>query len=176
MTKVVAFLRGVNLGARKVLSPDLRAAFAELGYDARTLLASGNVLFEADPDEDLRLRIERQLAKHFGFEIGTVLRTGEALQAMVESDPFAGRRESPDLKLYVTLLAHPVGRRADLPEGVPGDYRAVRVDDLEIYHEAYRMPTGRYGLGASAIGKALDKHTLWTNRNWNTIVRAAALC
>jgi hypothetical protein len=38
------------------------------------------------------------------------------------------------------------------------------------------MPDGRYGLGAAAIGKAFDKRTLWTNRNWNTIVKAAALC
>ena len=49
MTRHVAFLRGINLGKRQVKSADLVDAFAAMGFDnVKTLLASGNVLFDAD--------------------------------------------------------------------------------------------------------------------------------
>ncbi len=73
-----AFLRGVNLGKRTVKSADLVAAFGELGFKgAKTLLASGNVVFDADDDADLRSQIETGLEKKFGYYIGTVLRSRE---------------------------------------------------------------------------------------------------
>lgn len=175
MTTMVAFLRGVNLGTRKVLSPDLQAAFEGIGLaGAKTLLASGNVIFDADPEPGLAARIERQLESRFGFEIGTVLRTQDELRSLVAADPFGGRTENADLKLYVTLLAEPLADPIPMPFGVPGDFEVVRVSAAEIFHEAYRLPNGRFGPGAVAIGKNLGK-VLWTNRNWNTIVRAAGL-
>jgi uncharacterized protein (DUF1697 family) len=177
VTAIAAFLRGVNLGNRKVLAADLRAAFADLGFHgAHTLLASGNVIFDAEAGPDLRARIEAGLADRFGFAVPVVLRTGDALKALVASDPFGGRAEGADLKLYVTMLADPVAAALPRPCEAPGDFRVVRATAAEIFHEAYRMPNGRYGLGAAVIGKTFEKLTVWTNRNWNTIVKAAALC
>jgi uncharacterized protein (DUF1697 family) len=44
----VSFLRGLNMGGRRVIAmADLRAAFASLGFASpRTILAGGNVVFE----------------------------------------------------------------------------------------------------------------------------------
>ena len=173
MTEFAAFLRGVNLGKRTVRSADLLAAFADMGFgSAKTLLASGNVLFETDDAPDLAARIEQGLEQRFGFDIGTVLRSRGQLREMVASDPFRGKTEHADLKLYVTLLATPDAGLLALPCGVPGDFEVVRVTASEIFHEAYRQPSGRYGAGATLIGKPF-KNVLWTNRNWNTIVKAA---
>ncbi len=49
MTTHVALLRGVNVGkAKRIAMSDLRATFEGLGFErVRTLLASGNVVFEA---------------------------------------------------------------------------------------------------------------------------------
>ncbi len=45
----VALLRGVNVGGITVRSADLAQVFAELGFaSVRTVLASGNVVFETD--------------------------------------------------------------------------------------------------------------------------------
>jgi uncharacterized protein (DUF1697 family) len=174
MTRFVAFLRGVNLGKRTVRSAELKAAFEAMGLaDVKTLLASGNVAFTAADAPELAARIEAALAQKFGFDIGTVLRSREQLRAMVAADPFGGKGEAADLKLYVTMLAAPEARRLALPCGIPGDFEVVRLTDAEIYHEAYRMPSGRYGAGATLIGKPFGKKLLWTNRNWNTIVKAA---
>jgi len=45
----VALIRGINVGkAKRVAMADLRALLVELGYgEPRTLLNSGNVVFEA---------------------------------------------------------------------------------------------------------------------------------
>ncbi|MCH6229608.1 DUF1697 domain-containing protein [Microbacterium sp. CFH 31415] len=48
MTTWVALLRGVNVGGITIRSADLAEVFAELGFESvRTVLASGNVVFEA---------------------------------------------------------------------------------------------------------------------------------
>ena len=46
MARLVALLRGINLGAkRRVAMADLRALLEEIGYtDVRTVLASGNAV------------------------------------------------------------------------------------------------------------------------------------
>ena len=176
MTRFVAFLRGVNLGRRTVHGADLQRVFAGLGFaEVRTLLASGNVAFTAAVGDDAGLAagIEAGLQQAFGFPIGTVLRSREQLQALVASRPFGEQREHHDLKLYVTLLAEPKAHLLALPCGIAGDFEVVKVTDREIFHEAYRQANGRYGAGATLIGKPFGKTVLWTNRNWNTILRAA---
>lgn len=177
MTRYAAFLRGVNLGKRTVKSADLVAAFAAMGFkNAKTLIASGNVLFDGDKSPDLQQQIEASLAKTFGFDIGTVLRSQDELQAMIKSDPFAGETENEQQKLYVTLFAEPEASKLTLPCSLPGDFDVVGVTAREIFHMAYRKPDGRYSADTQGIiWKPFGKKILWTNRNWNTIVKAAGL-
>ena len=173
MTRYAAFLRGVNLGRRTTKSADLVAAFAELGFPgARTLIASGNVLFDADDEAELAKRIEAGLAEKFGFEIGAVLRRLDALHAMVAAEPFKAVPADADAKLYVALLREPVGRSIPLPCGIPGDFDILAATDTDIFAIAWHMPNGRYGEGLDALGKLLPKGTLVTMRNWNTILKA----
>ncbi|HVW91493.1 MAG TPA: DUF1697 domain-containing protein [Devosia sp.] len=174
MIRHAAFLRGVNLGQRTTKSADLVAAFAGMGFaGAKTLIASGNVLFEADPAPDLAERIEAGLAAHFGFDIGVVLRTDAELRAMVAADPFRHVPPDADAKLYVALLREPVGRAVGAPFGVPGDFDVISATERELFAIAWHMPNGRYGEGLDTLGKRLPKGTLVTTRNWNTILKAA---
>lgn len=177
MMRYAAFLRGVNLGKRSVKSADLVAAFAGLGFaHPRTLIASGNVLFDTDETDEaaLRARIETGLAKAFGFDIGTVLRSMDELAGMIAADPFAGQQESEAQMLYVTFLADPETQRLELPCRLDGDFEVVKVLPREIFHIAWRKPDGRYTAETqNVIWKPFGKKILWTNRNWNTILRAA---
>ena len=174
MTRHVAFLRGVNLGKRSVKSADLKAAFEAMGFaGVKTLLASGNVVFEADPAAVQQTAIESALEAAFGFPIGTVLRRGDEIAAMIDSDPFGRVPEGADVKRYVMLFdVSPVPRPALV--GVPGDFDVTRIDEREIYLLAYRLENGRYGEGMDGIEKQLGKGLLVTTRNWNTIIKAAA--
>lgn len=172
MTRYAAFLRGVNLGKRQVKSADLLAAFKAMGFDTvTTLLASGNVLFDAD-DVDARA-IEKGLEQQFGFEIGTVLRTQEQLRELVALDPFAGRVEDDKTKLYVTFVDDSGAKSLPMPCAVADDFEVVKLTDGEIFVLAFRNAEGRYGLGMDIISKHFGKKRLWTSRNWNTVLKAA---
>lgn len=174
MTAFVAFLRGVNLGKRKVLSTDLKHAFDSMGFsDAKTLLASGNVVFSAEEEPGLAARIETGLQQKFGFPIGVVLRSQQDLRAMVAAAPFGSIPEDADAKLYVALLHDPVGRKLPMPLRVEGDFDVLSATDYDIFAVAWRMPDGRYGAGLDQIGKHFGKGVLITTRNWNTILKAA---
>lgn len=171
MTRYLALLRGVNLGKRQVRSADLKAAFEAMGFaNVKTLLASGNVLFDAEVAD--RARIEAALEARFGFDIGAVLRTREDLMALVASDPFKGRAEDADTKLYVTFLAAPEAQSLPMPCAVAGDFEVVSVTAGEICILAFRMPHGRFGEGMEQIWKHFGKRVLWTSRNWNTVIKA----
>lgn len=173
MTVFVAFLRGVNLGKRTVKSADLAAAFEAMGFaKARTLIASGNVIFEADAEPNLAARIEAGLKQKFGFEIGTVLRTQQALREMVKAEPFKSIAADADAKLYVALLHQPVGHVIKLPYGVDGDFDILAATDHDVFVVAWRKPNGRYGEGLDKVDKLFPKGTLVTMRNWNTILKA----
>ena len=174
MTRYAAFLRGVNLGKRTVRSAELKAAFEAMGFEnVKTLLASGNVLFDAKPGKNLRGKIEAGLKEAFGFEVGTVLRSGGELAAMVKSDPFK-RQEGEDAKLHVMLFDAPVPSTL-APKGIAGDFDVAKVGRREIFFIFYRKPDGTYsGNSDFNIEKQLPKGTLVTMRNWNTILKAIA--
>ena len=175
MTRYLALLRGVNLGQRTIKSAELQQAFAEMGFEnVKTLLASGNVLFDAPPAKVSQASIEAALEARFGFAVGTVLRTQQALRALVDSDPFGGRREDGDTKLHVTFLAEPVAHTLPLPCAVEGDFEVVHVTDSEIFIIAHRMPNGRFGAGMDQVWKHFGQRQLWTSRNYNTVLKAAA--
>lgn len=174
MTSFVAFLRGINLGRRQIRSAELKDEFEKLGFaKVRTLLASGNVIFAGEPENGLQERIEQALHQRFGFEVGTVLRTQEELQELVKSDPFRGRKEDKDTKLYVTFLAGPAEKPLPMPFGAEGDFEVVKLTDREVFILAFRLPHGRFGQGMEVVWKHFGKKLLWTSRNWNTVVKAA---
>jgi uncharacterized protein (DUF1697 family) len=51
--RYVAFLRGINLGRRRATNEGLAAIFGGLGLtNVKTLIASGNVVFDADVKSD----------------------------------------------------------------------------------------------------------------------------
>ncbi len=173
MTRYAAFLRGVNLGKRTVKSADLKAAFEAMGFtDVKTLLASGNVLFEARPGKALQQKLEAGLHDAFGFKIGVVLRSVDELKAMVEADPFDGEVEGEKQKLHVMLFAEALPKLK--LSGVKGDYDIPRIGPRELYIIAYRKPDGTYVAGSLlSMEKSLPKQ-LVTSRNWNTILKAIA--
>jgi uncharacterized protein (DUF1697 family) len=93
MTEWVALLRGVNVGGIVVRSADLRALAVELGLeDARTVLASGNLVFRSDTsasDRDrLKLRIEKALRDRFGYDASILLITRDEGERAADAFPF----------------------------------------------------------------------------------------
>ena len=91
VTRRVALLRGVNVNGITVKSADLKALFVDLGFGAvRTVLASGNVLFDSDERDEkaLRTRIEQALRQRFDYDAWIVLLTQKAMAGMAAAYPF----------------------------------------------------------------------------------------
>lgn len=106
--KYVAFLRGINLGNRRLKMDDLRELFEELKFaNVETFIASGNVIFETSSADVAKLetRIEGHLEKSLGYAVETFLRTPAELAAIVDHRPFNVRElESDEHTLHVFFL------------------------------------------------------------------------
>lgn len=94
MPRMVAFLRGINVGGRRLTKDELIAAVTDLGMSAvATWRASGNVLFDTDirDEEKLREALESGLDDVLGHEVPVLLREGPALSEIAGREPFDGR-------------------------------------------------------------------------------------
>jgi len=90
MASCCAFLRGINVNGIAIKMAELKAAFIEMGYaDAKTLLATGNVVFslagEEQNPEDAKGRIERELSNRFGYEAHVFLRGEREIREVIEA-------------------------------------------------------------------------------------------
>ncbi len=181
--RYAAFLRGINVGGHKPLRmADLRTAFERMGFQSvKTVLASGNVVFddgEDDPGEEhvaaLTARIEAELGRFFGYPIAVAVRRVADLQCLVASDPFKGVAATPDTRLYVTFLSHPVGNGTSIRPGKrEADLRLVQVTPGEVLSAITLSP----GWGTTEMMASLEKEfgPGVTTRNWNTITRIGGM-
>jgi len=80
MQRYVAFLRGMNLGKRRLAMSELKRLFEQLEFkNVETFIASGNVLFTtaARHATQLEERIAQHLETGLGYPVDTFIRTGE---------------------------------------------------------------------------------------------------
>jgi uncharacterized protein (DUF1697 family) len=159
MNRYVAFLRGMNIGGRRIKSEELRVRFEELGFvEITTFRASGNVIFgveggEGDGEIALVKRIEAGLSGSLGYEAPTFLRRAAEVEAIRALEPFDASllRDSAG-KLQVSLLssAPEAAVRAEvLAMATSEDRLAIHGRDL------YWLPSGGV-LDSSLDLKAID--------------------
>jgi len=166
----IAFLRSINVGSRNIKMDELALAFAKLGFrGAKTVLASGNVIFHSPVFPDIKA-LETGLREIFLINIGVVVRSLPELTAMVEQDPFSACQAGKDSKFYLTMAAAPVGDRLKNIASVPGDFDLVRVAEKDYFTVARRQQSGRFGAGLDRLERRFKDLTI-TTRNWNTIAR-----
>jgi uncharacterized protein (DUF1697 family) len=109
MERYVAFLRGMNLGGRRIKNDELRVEFEQLGFAAAaTFRASGNVVFGSDEGESesaLTSRIEAGLGEALDYEVPVFLRSCAEVASMAAQEPFDAKLvEASQGKLQVSLL------------------------------------------------------------------------
>jgi len=172
-----ALLRAVNVGGNaKVPMADLRAMAEKIGLkNARTLLASGNLIFYAGSrtpaaGEEL---LEAACARTFGLKTEIYVRTHAELEKILGRNPFKNEakddpshllvlfmREAPAAKAFTTLQDWIKGR-----EQVRGDGKHAYI----VYPD---------GIGDSKLTPAVIERHLGcagTARNWNTVNKLRAL-
>ncbi len=173
MTRWVALLRAVNLGARnKVPMAHLREALEAGGLqDVSTYIASGNVLFRSRASDRKRLarRIERVIREELGVDTVVALRTGVDLEALLDAHPF-GKDTSKSSVTFLVEEPAAAAARALRQHDVAPDRIELRGADVLLH-----LPNGIQG--AQLAGAALERlaGVQGTNRNWRTVAKLAEL-
>ena len=168
MATYVAFLRGMNLGRRRVKNAELCACFKQMSFsDVWAFLASGNVVFGSSGKDagDLERIIEGGLESTLGYEVTTFVRSAEEVASMARHKPFADEIvAASNGKLQVGILAEQpdASSRASVLElQTPEDY--LSVDGRALYW----LPSGRMtdsNLDLRSIDAALGQMTMRTQR------------
>jgi uncharacterized protein (DUF1697 family) len=172
-----ALLRGVNVGGnRKLPMADLKGLAEALGFDrVKTLLASGNVVFDADEKDGARLedRLEREAKTRLGLETDFLLRDAPDLKAVIQANPFKEVAKVRPNHLVVVFTREPPAK--DLPERIAAIYggpERLAVHGRHLYVDYLE------GQGRSKLPQAMAKLKLpkaATSRNWNTVLKLAAM-
>lgn len=108
MRQYVAFLRGMNLGRRRIKNEELCAHFEAMEFTGvSAFLASGNVIFDSSHgvSTEVAERIEDGLRVALGYEVPTYLRTAPEVRAIAQCEPFTEQMRSSGGKVQVALFS-----------------------------------------------------------------------
>lgn len=175
MTIRIALFRAVNLGPKtKLAMAELRDMASELGLrNPRTLIASGNLVFDSGTKQDAALEklLEKETEARFGLKTDIFVRTVPEWDAILAANPFPDQAEADPSHLVAMVLRDAPSSDAELQAALTGPERARIVDRCAyIYYPD--------GIGTSRITNAFVERKLATRgtaRNWNTMRKLAAL-
>lgn len=174
MNRYVAFLRGMNIGGRRITNEGLRSHFEALGCeDVATFRASGNVVFGKDGRAAaLSRQLEEGLAEALGYDVPVFLRSEKQLLAIAAQEPFSAKqlaasKGKPQIAFLVKKPSSAASKRA-LALASDADLLALAGREL------YWLPEG--GLSESDLDhKALaDALGPMTVRTKGTVDQVAA--
>lgn len=170
MGRYAAFLRGVS--PQNASMPALKACLESAGFkDVKTLLSSGNVVFEARSaaTSSLERKLEAAMRDHLGQSFLTFVRAAEELHSLLESDPYKGFRLAPGTKRVVTFFREAPSARLKLPIEFQ-DARILCVRGNEAFSAYIPGPQGPVFM--SLIEKTFGKDI--TTRTWDTVKKVSA--
>jgi uncharacterized protein (DUF1697 family) len=171
MTRMVALLRGINVGGRTLAMAELRALCAEIGWrSVETYIQSGNIVFAADgKPAALENVLEGAIEKRFGMKVPVVVRTARQWAAYLRDNPFPEAAcDAPNWLLLLVSKRPPVaGAEQGLEARAAAGERVGRASDgLWI-----RYPKG---VGTSKLTPVLIDRLVGspaTGRNYRTVIK-----
>jgi len=177
MSSHVALLRGINVGgAKKVAMAALLGLLEELGFDGgKSLLQSGNLVFRTDKIKAAALErlLETEAHKRLTLQTDFMVRAGDEWEKILVRNPFPEEAKTDPSHLVVVFLKEAPSKTAGeaLRKAITGP-ELIRFDGRQAY------VTYPDGIGRSRLTSALIEAKLGTRgtaRNWNTILKIAAL-
>jgi uncharacterized protein (DUF1697 family) len=175
MERYVAFLRGMNLGGRRIKNDELKREFEQLGLDdVSCFRASGNVIFASGEkgEEKLKRRLEAGLGKSLGYEVPVFLRNAAELEAVSAEEPFDSALLSASKgKLQVAFLpSAPAAKARQQALALASDEDRLAIEGRELYW----LPSG--GISESELDLKTIESAVgpWTMRTKGTVDQIAA--
>jgi uncharacterized protein (DUF1697 family) len=138
MTQYFAFLRGINLGNRRLKMDRLKSLFEMLGYaNVSTFIASGNVIFESKAKDAAKLeaQIEKHLANSLGYEVDTFIRTAAEIAALSKLNPFPKEPwEKSNWTIHMGFHKTPINKvEAKKLCAIRTDYDAFHINGRDLF-------------------------------------------
>jgi uncharacterized protein (DUF1697 family) len=172
MGRMVALLRAVNVGGRKLPMAELRALCVdELGWeDVATYIQSGNIVFTAGgTPAGAEAELEGLIRKHFGYEAPAIVRTKAQWAHYPPGNPFPDEARDRPNWLLMLLSKQPPAAGADALIQA----RAAAGESVRRVGDALwiNFPEGS---GTSKLTPALIDRSVGspaTSRNFNTVLK-----
>lgn len=172
MTRLVALLRGINLGSHnKVPMTDLKAICIGLGWtEVETYIQSGNVVFKAAGSAvALERALEEALESALGVKTPVLVRSRSQWTRIVGANPFPAEAEREANRLLCGLSKKPLaGGAAEALAGRAVGGESVR-EAAGVLWFHYPEGVARSKLTPALIDRAAGSPV--TTRNWRTMVR-----
>ena len=135
MQRYIAFIRGINLGKRRVPMKQLAALFEQCGYQGvGTFIASGNVLFSTRKRNasELESHIAAHLEDSLKYHVDTFVRTAEEVLSISRLRVFP-EEGTEGITIHVGFL------QKSLPPDIAKKFAAVRTpeDELRVIDREY---------------------------------------
>ena len=106
----VALLRGIGPGNPNMRNDKLRAVFEGRGLSGvRSVISSGNIIFESDRTDTHTLEdeIQKALQTELGIGGGTIIRSQQELERIVAVKPFGNQTHNKEHYQLVSFLKRP---------------------------------------------------------------------
>ena len=176
MAHHIALLRAINVGGTgSVAMTDLRNLAQGLGLaEPRTLLQSGNLVFCTDGPvgATLERRLEAAAAERLGLTIGFFVRSAAEWAEIIARNPFPDEAARDPGHLLVQFL-----KAAPAASAVAALQAAIKGPERVLAEGAQAYIVYPDGIGRSRLTGPMIEAKLGpaTGRNWNTILKLAAL-
>ena len=166
--RYIALLRGINVGGkRKVEMKRLKALLGNIGCTGvSTYLNSGNAIFESEEDqEQLSIRVNKELEREFGFEIPTLVKSEKEIKRIADAIPESWQNDK-EQKTDVAYLFADVNSEETLAE-IPAkrEYAEIIYTDGAVVWHVLRKDYNKSQLNKLISRKLYQQMTI---RNVNT--------
>lgn len=174
----IILFRGMNTGGVRAPVAEQRAMAEAMGLgNPRTLLASGNLVVESDRDPRvLEAAIEAAYAERFGHTATAIVRTPDQWAALIAANPMPDQARAAPSRFLVMVMKDAIK---------PGALEAIRaLAVVEERVEAVSVAGGEAlffwhpdGIGQSRMAEKAQPRLIGvgTGRNWNTMLKLAAM-
>jgi uncharacterized protein (DUF1697 family) len=164
MTKYVALLRAVNVGGTgKLPMTELKSMCDSSGFlNARTYIASGNVVFESKlPEAAVKAKLEKCMATYAGKPVEVMVRTGAEMATVLAKNPFKSRAANRTVAIF--LDERPPKDTLKTISGQAEEEVALGAREIYVHYGE--------GMGRSKLKIPAAKRG--TARNMNTVAKLA---
>ena len=159
-------LKGINLGKRTLIKADLLAAAEAAGFsDAKTLLASGNLVFEADEvrPHEVEERLEEAFEEKFGKHVDIIVRSECTWMALCSANPF---KDGKGNQVIVRVNRLPIDpQKVEALKPLLSEGQRMELIGCDLWIDFHGKPSQSKLLSALST-KRMGVGTL---RNWNTV-------